>query len=87
MSKKPSEKSKFIFKLLLLLSSAFIMIGRLLFEGKKKEKTPSGYWVNTQVKTDKDGDTVIVIYVGHEGTDNKSQFFVRSILYLFNYIL
>ena len=46
-------------------------------EVKKKEKTPSGYWVNTQVKTDKDGDTVIVIYVGHEGTDNKSQFFVK----------
>ena len=46
-------------------------------EVKKKEKTPSGYWVNTQVKTDKDGDTVIVVYVGHEGTDNKSQFFVK----------
>ena len=41
MSKKPSEKSKFIFKLILLLSSTFIMIGMLLFVGKKQEKTPS----------------------------------------------
>ena len=46
-------------------------------EVKKKDKTPSGYWVNTQVKNDKDGDTVIVVYVGHEGSNNKSQFFIK----------
>ena len=46
-------------------------------EVKKKEKTPSGYWLKAEVKTDKDGDTMIVVYVGHEGTKDKAQFFVK----------
>lgn len=46
-------------------------------EVKERKKTSSGYWINTQVKTDKDGDTVIVVYVGHEGSNNKSQFFIK----------
>ena len=46
-------------------------------EVKAKEKTPSGYWITTNVKTDKDGDTIIVVYVGHEGSDGKAQFFVK----------
>ena len=46
-------------------------------EIKVKQKTPSGYWAKADVKTDKDGDTIIVIYVGHEGTEGKAQFFVK----------
>lgn len=46
-------------------------------EIKAKVKTPTGYWTKADVKTDKDGDTMIVVYVGHEGTDGKAQFFVK----------
>jgi hypothetical protein len=28
-------------------------------------------------KTDKDGDTIVVVYVTHEGTDGKAQFFIK----------
>lgn len=46
-------------------------------EVKKKEKTPSGYWIKTDVKTDRDGDTIIVVYVGNENTTDKAQFFIK----------
>lgn len=46
-------------------------------EIKKKEKTKSGYWIKTDVKTDKDGDTIIIVYVGHERTTEKAQFFIK----------
>ena len=46
-------------------------------EVKKKEKTPSGYWIRTDVKTDRDGDTIIVVYVGNESTTDKAQFFIK----------
>lgn len=46
-------------------------------EVKKKEKTPSGYWIRTDVKTDRDGDTIIVVYVGNESTTDKTQFFIK----------
>ena len=46
-------------------------------EVKKKDKTLSEYWVTTDVKTDKDGDTIIVIYVGHSGVKEKTQFFIK----------
>ncbi len=46
-------------------------------EVKQKERTESGYWINTNVKTDKDGHTVIVIYVGHSDSNGKSQFFIK----------
>lgn len=46
-------------------------------EVKKKEKIESDYWVETDVKTDRDGDTIVVLYVGHKGTHNKSQFFIK----------
>ena len=46
-------------------------------EIKEKEKIESGYWINTQVKTDRDGDTIIVVYVGHKGTNEKAQFFIK----------
>lgn len=46
-------------------------------EVKKKEKTESGYWINANVKTDKDGDTIIVLYVGHKDSDEKVQYFIK----------
>lgn len=46
-------------------------------EVKKKEKVASKYWIAIDVKTDKDGDTIIVVYVGHEGATNKAQFFIK----------
>lgn len=46
-------------------------------EVKKKDKTPSDYFISSQVKTDKDGDTIIVLYIGHQGEKEKSQFFIK----------
>jgi len=46
-------------------------------EVKKKEKIASEYWIETDVKTDKDGDTIIIVYVGHVGTKDKTQFFIK----------
>lgn len=46
-------------------------------EIKSKEKPDSNYWIKTEVKTDKDGDTIVVIYVGHKGTDGKTQYFIK----------
>ena len=45
-------------------------------EIKKKEKT-TDYWISTEVKTDRDGDTIIVIYVGHKDDSEKTQFFIK----------
>ena len=44
---------------------------------KAEEKTESGYWIHTNVKTDKDGDTIIVVYVGHKDDNEKAQFFIK----------
>ena len=47
-------------------------------EIKQKEKLESGYWIHTDVKTDKDGDTMIVVYVGHKDMKGKkTQFFIK----------
>lgn len=46
-------------------------------EVKQKEEVASAYWVKTDVKTDRDGDTIIVIYVGHKGEKEKAQFFIK----------
>lgn len=45
-------------------------------EIKAKEKT-SDYWITTDVKTDRDGDTIVVLYVGHNGSKEKAQFFIK----------
>lgn len=42
-------------------------------EIKEKVKDESGYWITTNVKTDKDGDTIIVVYVGHKASSEKAQ--------------
>lgn len=44
-------------------------------EIKEKVKTESGYWINAVVKTDK--DTIVVIYIGHNNSKEKAQFFVK----------
>ncbi len=46
-------------------------------EIKQKENAKSGYWIKTEVKTDKDGDTIIVVYVGHKDFKEKTQFFIK----------
>ena len=46
-------------------------------EIKEREKDESGYWITTNVKTDKDGDTIIVVYVGHKDSSEKAQFFIK----------
>lgn len=46
-------------------------------EVSEKKKDESGYWITTDVKTDKDGDTMIVIYVGHNDSKEKAQFFIK----------
>ncbi len=46
-------------------------------EIKEKAKEESGYWITTNVKTDKDGDTIIVVYVGHKDSHEKAQFFIK----------
>lgn len=45
-------------------------------EVKAKEEI-SDYWITTNVKKDRDGDTIIIIYVGHKGNEKKAQFFVK----------
>lgn len=46
-------------------------------EIKEKVKEESGYWITTNVKTDRDGDTIIVLYVGHKDSNEKVQFFIK----------
>ena len=49
-------------------------------EKKLKIKTNSGYWISTEVKTDKDSDTIIVLYVGNSNEkyrNGKSQIFIQ----------
>lgn len=46
-------------------------------EIKKKIKTESGYWIEADVKQDKDNDTIVVIYVGKKDKEGKSQFFIK----------
>ena len=46
-------------------------------EVREKKKDESGYWITTDVKTDKDGDTIIVVYVGHKDANEKAQFFIK----------
>jgi len=46
-------------------------------EIKERKKDESGYWITTNVKTDKDGDTIIVVYVGYKDSSEKAQFFIK----------
>ncbi len=46
-------------------------------EVKEKIKPDPDYWINTNVKTDKDGNTIVVIYIGYKGSKDKVQFFIK----------
>lgn len=46
-------------------------------EIKERKKDESGYWITTNVKTDKDGDTIIVVYVRYKDSSEKAQFFIK----------
>lgn len=46
-------------------------------EVKDKTNLESDYFVKSEVKTDKDGDTIVVIYVGYKGSNNKIQYFIK----------
>ena len=46
-------------------------------EIRERAKNESSYWITTNVKTDKDGDTIIVVYVGHKDSTEKAQFFIK----------
>lgn len=46
-------------------------------EAKHEERTSSKYWIKTAVKTDKDDQTIVVVYVGHSDTKEKAQFFIK----------
>lgn len=42
-----------------------------------KIKSDPNYWITTNVKTDKDGDTIIVLYVGLKDSNEKAQYFIK----------
>ena len=46
-------------------------------EIKRKVKDDPDYWINVDVKKDRDGDTIIVLYVGYKGAADKTQFFIK----------
>lgn len=46
-------------------------------EIKSKETLQSDYFITTDVKTDRDGDTIVVMYIGHKGDKEKVQFFIK----------
>lgn len=46
-------------------------------EVREKRKTDSNYWIGTEVKTDRDKDTIIVLYVGKQDSKEKVQYFIK----------
>lgn len=42
-----------------------------------KDEKISDYWIKSDVKTDKDGDTIVVLYVGSKNNTEKAQFFIK----------
>lgn len=46
-------------------------------EIKKEIEVKTNYWIEADVKTDKDGDTMIVLYVGKKDSKEKTQFFIK----------
>ena len=46
-------------------------------EVKNKIKPNSDYFIATNVKTDKDGNTIVVLYIGYQGSTDKVQFFIK----------
>lgn len=46
-------------------------------ELKEKVKPTPEYSLTTNVKTDKDGDTIVVLYISYIGTKDKVQYFIK----------
>lgn len=46
-------------------------------EIKEKVKPTPDYRLTTNIKTDKDGDTIVVLYVSYVGTGDKVQYFIK----------
>ncbi len=46
-------------------------------EIKEKTKPTPDYRLTTNIKTDKDGDTIVVLYVSYIGTGDKVQYFIK----------
>lgn len=46
-------------------------------EEKRKVNVKSDYWIEVDVKTDKDNDTIIVLYIGKKHSKEKAQFFIK----------
>lgn len=46
-------------------------------EISKKVSTDSDYFITANVKTDKDGDTIVVLYIGVKGHKEKVQYFIK----------
>ena len=46
-------------------------------EIKVKLKNESDYWITADVKTDRDGDTIVVLYVGNKNSKEKAQYFIK----------
>lgn len=46
-------------------------------EIKQKIKLDSDYWMKVDIKTDKDRDTMIVLYIGKKNDNEKVQFFIK----------
>src|SRR5699024_1369956 len=46
-------------------------------ELKDKIKLESDYWITSNVKTDREGNTIVVLYIGAKGKKEKVQFFIK----------
>ncbi len=46
-------------------------------EIKKKTDVGSNYWIESDIKTDKDGDTIIILYIGKKDSKEKVQYFIK----------
>lgn len=46
-------------------------------ELKKTVHKNTDYWIRAEVKTDKDKDTMIVLYIGNKNTNEKAQYFIK----------
>lgn len=46
-------------------------------ELREKTKPSPDYSLTTQIKTDKDGDTIVVLYVSYVGNKEKVQYFIK----------
>ena len=46
-------------------------------ELKERVNVSSDYWITAQVKTDRDKDTIIILYVGKKGQKERVQFFIK----------